>query len=93
MAHARLRIFEHILEVELAENAEEVMREYGEAISEKAKSIAPVLTGRYRDSIHYEQTGPMSGKVSTDAIDGQFHYSGLVESRHGTMQAASRWAK
>ena len=65
--------FEHASAV-LVENVSTKLSEVCQQIAAYAQSIAPVRTGAYRDSIHVEQTGPLTFRIAASVP-----YAGYIE--------------
>jgi len=66
-------------ECEESEGARGACTEQAAVVAEVARSIAPVLTGRYRDSIHPEPD-EQGGRVVADAVnDSGEGYAAYVE--------------
>lgn len=57
-----------------------------DTVRDIARNDAPVLTGRYRDSIHVEVQQARDGVVATVVAD--VRYAMFVESREGTLARA-----
>ena len=66
-------------EVAAGEEVRKVERERAEKAADFARGISPVLTGRYRDSIHVEETPEGFAVVADATNDSGEGYAAYVE--------------
>lgn len=77
--------------LEHSEGVKDALREKAEQGAEVAKSIAPVLTGAFRDSIHVEEQGK-GYSIVADSVDEQgnpdaafIEFGTSTTAAHGTL--------